>query len=153
MDNILNEYIKCANEKLLSAYIFLFNSILETGYMPESWLKGTIHPTYKGKGQPSEPNSYRPIYILACLDKLFTAILNLRITKFIDDNKLLGENQAGFRKNYSCSDHRFTLYNLINILKNEKSPTFLLLCGFFTGFWQSVKGRFGVKITCLRCQW
>ena len=33
-DNILNEYIKSTKEKLLPVYIFLFNSILDTGYMP-----------------------------------------------------------------------------------------------------------------------
>ena len=83
-DNILNEYIKSTKDKLLPVNIFLFNSILDTGYMPESWLKGSINPIYKGKGQPSDPNNYRPITILSCLGKLFIAILNLRITKFMN---------------------------------------------------------------------
>ena len=98
--------------------------------MPESWLKGSINPIYKGKGQPSDPDSYRPITILSCLGKLFTAILNLRITKFIEDNELLRENQAGFRKDYSCADHMFTLYNVINILKKKKRKLFCCFVDF-----------------------
>ena len=94
-DNILNEYIKSTKDRLLPVYVFLFNAILDTGHMPETWLSGTIYPIYKGKGQSSEPNNYRPIPILSCLGKLFTAILNNRINIFLEENNLLKENQAG----------------------------------------------------------
>ena len=43
-DNILNEYIKSTKDKLLPVYVFLFNAILDTGHIPESWLSGTIYP-------------------------------------------------------------------------------------------------------------
>ena len=57
--------------------------------MPESWLIGSITSIYKGKGSPSDPGNYRPITILSCLGKLFTAILNTRITKFLEENVIL----------------------------------------------------------------
>ena len=133
-DNILNEYIKSTKDKLLPIYIFLFNSILDTGYMPESWLIGAIKPIYKGKGSPCDPGNYRPITILSCLGKLFTAVLNTRITKFLEENDIINENQAGFRKRFSCFDHIFTLNTLINILKNKKQKLFCCFVDFSQAF-------------------
>ena len=67
IDNILNEYIKNSEDLILPIYVFLFSAILDTGYMPESWLIGSVTPIYKGKGSPSDPGYYRPITILSCL--------------------------------------------------------------------------------------
>ena len=41
------------------------------------WL--SIKPIYKNKGNPLDPKNVRPITILSCLDKLFTAILNEKL--------------------------------------------------------------------------
>ena len=45
--------------------------------------------------------------------KLYSYILNKRLTQWIEDNKLLNEAQAGFRRNYSTIDHVFTLLALV----------------------------------------
>ena len=65
-------------------YIKLFNLIFEYGLVPESWSVGTIKPIYKNKGDPKMPENYRPITILSCLGKLFTAIINKRLNKYAD---------------------------------------------------------------------
>jgi len=114
-DNILNEFIKSTKHILMPVYIKLFNCVLETGFIPQSWLNGIIIPIFKNKGDPKDPNNYRPITILSCLGKLFTSILNDRLTLFLNENNSLDENQAGFRKGYSCSDHIFALHSLIEI--------------------------------------
>lgn len=62
---------------------------------------------------PGRSKPYSPI--LSCLGKLFTSVLNNRLTAFLEENNILDENQAGFRKGYSCSDHIFTLHALIEI--------------------------------------
>ena len=133
-DNILNEYIKSTKDRLLPVYVFLFNAILDTGHMPETWLSGTIYPIYKGKCQSSEPNNYRPITILSCPEKLFTAILNNRINIFLEENNLLKENQAGFRKGSACSDHLFSMNCLFNILKRRKHKLFCCFVDFSQAF-------------------
>ena len=133
-DNILNEYIKSTKNLLLPLYLKLFNSVLDTGFIPDTWLEGTIIPIYKNKGDPKDPNNYRPITILSCLGKLFTSILNNRLTTFLEENNILNENQAGFRKHYSCSDHIFTLHALINILKRRKQKLFVAYVDFSAAF-------------------
>ena len=50
IDNILNEYIKNSKAVLLPFYVQLFNSILDTGIIPTSWVEGIIIPLYKNKG-------------------------------------------------------------------------------------------------------
>ena len=154
-DNILNEYLKSTKEIFLPVYESLFNKIFDSGILPTSWLEGSITPIYKNKGDSSDPANYRPITILSCLGKVFTAVLNNRLTDFIDTHKLLNENQAGFRKEYSTSDHIFVLSSLIEIIKSKKKH---LSCAFVdfsqafdtvwrNGLWckhllNSVKGKF-----------
>lgn len=126
-DKIINEYLKSTKDILLPTYCKLFNSVLETGHIPKVWLEGSIIPIYKNKGDSKDPANYRPITILSCFGKLFTSILNQRLTKFLEDNNLLDQNQAGFRKGYSCSDHIFTLHCLFEIVRKRKHKLF---CGF-----------------------
>ena len=71
-DSILNEYIKTTKTLFLPLYTFLFNAVLDSGTLPDSWLIGKIRPIFKNKGDPLLPENYRPITLLSCLGKLFT---------------------------------------------------------------------------------
>ena len=126
-DEIINEYIKVTKSKMLPIYVGLFNLILNTGTIPEIWSHGKIMPIYKNSGNSTDPNNYRPISILSCLGKLFTALLSERLNTFMEEDEILKENQAGFRKHYSTTDHIFSLYSLLEILKYEKKKLF---CSF-----------------------
>ena len=108
-------------------YVKLFNIILETGNIPEVWTTGIIRPIYKNKGSPQDCNNYRPITILSHLGKLFTSLLNNRLNKYLEENTILEENQAGFRAKYATTDHIFVLYKLIDLLR---AKTKLLLRRF-----------------------
>ena len=101
------EYTKSTKELFLPTYKKLFNVVFDSGIIPHSWLEGTIRPIYKNKGDPKLVQNYSPITILSCLGKLFTAILNKRLTLYLDNNETILENQAGFRKGYATTDHIF----------------------------------------------
>ena len=120
LDNILNEYIKLTKERMLPLYTTLFNIILNTGNIPEQWLIGIIKPIYKNKGESTDSSNYRPITLLSCLGKLFTSLLSERLNEYVEENVILQENQAGFRKNYSTLDHIFSLHALIELMAFEK---------------------------------
>ena len=77
-------------------YVCLLNYILDSGILPDSWLTGNFFPIYKNKGDPSLPENYRPITILSCLGKLFSSVLNARLTRFLDEFEILSETQTGF---------------------------------------------------------
>lgn len=59
---IINEYIKATSDQFFVVYEKLFNIILESGIVPESWLIGNIIPIYKNKGDSNDPKHFRPIY-------------------------------------------------------------------------------------------
>ena len=116
---------------MLPIYEVLFNIIIDIiidhGVIPSSWLEGIIRPIFKKTGDISNPENYRPISILSCFGKLFTSVLNARLTKFVDSHDTLEENQARFRKGYSTSDHVFALHALIELLKTRKKKLFCCL--------------------------
>ena len=64
---------------MVPIYIKLFNIVFDSGIIPESWTCGVIKPIYKKKGSPEDPSNYRPITLLSCIGKLFTAIINNRL--------------------------------------------------------------------------
>ena len=70
----------------------------------------------------SVPDNYRGISLLNICSKLYSFVLNKRITKWIDDNEIIGEEQAGFRQERSTFDHIFTLLALIQkqLLRHRK---------------------------------
>ena len=119
IDNVINEFLKYSPEIYKELILKLFNLILKTGIIPSEWCISFISPIYKNKGEKSDPNNYRGISIISCLGKLFTALINERLTKFTDLNEIIGEEQAGFRSGYSTQDHIFTLHAIIEIYLNH----------------------------------
>ena len=126
-DELYNEYLKASVVPCIDIYVKLFNCILDTGKFPEKWSVGLVVPLYKNKGDKNDCNNYRGITLLSCLGKLFTSIINERLRIFCENNKVVHENQAGFRSNYSTIDHVFSLKSLIDLffVKRQK-----LYCAF-----------------------
>ena len=100
----------------------------------------------------SDPDNYRGITLLNIIGKLFTALINRRLKIFLESNKLLGNEQAGFRAGFSTMDHIFTLHMLIELYKSRSKK---LWCAFVdykkafdlvdrTALWRKVIG-IGVK--------
>jgi len=133
-DFICNEYIKSTQHILLPTYTQLFNIVLDTGVIPSSWSEGYIIPIFKNKGSPSQPENYRPITILSCLGKLFTSVLNARLTEFTKHYEVINESQAGFRAEYSTTDHIFTLHTLFELLRARKQKLFVGFLDFSRAF-------------------
>ena len=86
---------------MLPIYVKQFYIVFDTGVIPESWLTGNILPIYKNKGITQNPENYRPITLLSCLGKVFTAILNNRLNDYSNDKHIISDFQAGFRKGFS----------------------------------------------------
>jgi hypothetical protein len=116
IDGVINEYIKHTIDDMLHIYVLLFGIIFDKGIIPESWGKGILIPIFQNKGSKSDPNSYRVVTLNSCISKMFSAVLNNRLTKFSDEFELITNAQAGLRKGFSTNDNRiFILHALISI--------------------------------------
>ena len=112
-DMIENEMIKTALPFISKTAVKIFNVLLKTGHFPDSWTEGMIVPIHK-QGNSSDPNNYRGITFNRYLSKLFSHVLNERISKFLEDKSFIGREQAGFRKNHRTSDQLFILKTIID---------------------------------------
>ena len=105
-----------------------------------AFVLGKPSPGQKRGREKSIPEDYRPITVLSCLSKLFTSILNNKLTQFLDLFDWLNENQAGFRKGYSTIDHIFSLNTLIELFKAQNKKFFCAFIDFsqaFDSVWRS----------------
>jgi hypothetical protein len=114
-DNIMNEYIYISMSKHLIKPVLckLFNTILNTGNFPEIWLRSIIIPVFK-KGNQNDPGNYRGISLVSHMGKLFTSLLNNRLTKWSENSSVLTDVQFGFRPGFGTTDAIFSLHSLIS---------------------------------------
>ena len=115
LDNVLNEFIVNAPISVRLLIVAIFNNILNLEYFPDCWAKGGIVPIHKS-GDKSVANNYRGITLLSCLGKLFTRVMNTRMTKWADRYDKVNESQFGFRKGKGTTDCLFILHALIELL-------------------------------------
>ena len=71
LDNIVNEHLKSTIQVIILIYKKLFNLILDTGIVPESWTCGVIKLIFENKSNPADPGKYCPITLLSCFGKFF----------------------------------------------------------------------------------
>ena len=123
-DMIPYEILKQHDVKILCYK--LFDKILEYSAMPSAWLLATITPVPKGAGKdPRVPLNYRGISLMSCVCKIYTSILNNRIINYGEEVGMFEDEQNGFRKKRSCTDHQFVLSSVIRNRLHLQKPTFL----------------------------
>lgn len=80
------------------------NKVWNTGKIPERWRVARIVPIYKGGGIEQTAN-YRGISLLDSGHKVLTNILAERLNSWLEEEKVFGESQAGFRRHRRTRDH------------------------------------------------
>ena len=133
LDNVFPEFIKYIPDSLTKIITLFFNKILDTGEVPDDWAVSVYQPIYK-KGDKTNPNNYRGVSLASCMCKLFTAILAQRIEANVEKRDVLGNEQAGFRKNIGCIDQAFILSSLINIHLARKKKLYLTFIDYEKAF-------------------
>ena len=90
-----------------------------------TWLRAIVNPIPKRSGKdPYVPSNYRGISLLSCLSKTYISLISERINKLCEINDILVDEQNGFRKGRSCSDHLFTLTSIIKHRISQNKSTF-----------------------------
>ena len=67
-------------------------------------MEGCKSPAHTKKGKKCLPQNYRPIAIVSLLSKIMEFSINLQIVKYLKKNRILSDNQYGFRRCRSTGD-------------------------------------------------
>lgn len=84
------------------------------------------------KGDAKSISNYRPISLMPCLYKVFSATLLRRLTKIIDENQPV--EQAGFIRGFSTMDHIHTLKIIIDKYNEYNKPLYISFIDYSKAF-------------------
>ena len=118
-DLISNEMILCLLEVQPQLLVKLFNTIFSTNAKIEQWSVSIITPIFK-TGSKMDPSNYRGISLLSCLGKLFSAILNQRLLRYVLEKKILKAEQLGFLAGNRTSDSHIIIHTLLQYYCHQK---------------------------------
>ena len=134
------------NNKSCEVLAVLFNKVFDTG-VPPVWLRALIKPIPKGSAvDPRLPSQYKGISLLSAVGKLFSCIINARISMYLETNKLIVGEQNGFRPKRSCEEHIFTISPLIKTRNSLKESTFVTFIDFEKAFDKVDRRRMLLKL-------
>lgn len=115
-DNISSNAIRAAGEVMIPVIRHLVNLSLVSGVFPASWRKTKIKPLFKGKGQATAPENFRPIAILAATSKILEKAATEQVTRYFVGNHLINENHHAYQTNRSTTTALQHLVDNINEL-------------------------------------
>ena len=144
-DLLLNEFFIHGNSILCPYLLQLFNKIFELGYFPQGWSEGFVVPLHK-KGSINDEHNYRGITLLSTLGKLFTRILNNRLSEWAENYGVYVEAQAGFRAHMGTTDNIFVLHGIITHMLNQGKQLFCAFVDFTKAFDYIVRDNLWAKL-------
>ena len=115
-------FLKIFNNQFSYLLTTLFNDCISEGVFPDELKIAKVLPLFKS-GDKDCINNYRPISILPIFSKIFEKLIQSRLIKFFDKEKVLYDGQFGFRKKRSTIQAlNVSISNVINSLeKRHKS--------------------------------
>ena len=123
-DQVTNEMIAHLGVKAKHIALSFINRTWRESKVPSQWRTAKITPVLK-KGKPTgQPSSYRPISLTSCFGKIAEKMVNRRLYHWLEQNRVLNNNQAGFRKKSRTEDQLFRMIqNIIDGFQEKKSTT------------------------------
>ncbi|CAC5401696.1 unnamed protein product [Mytilus coruscus] len=114
------------NDTAIELLYQILSGCFQLGKVPLEWTRGIINPILKPNADDERiPLNYRGITLISVPCKIYCIILNQRISKWLEDNNHLCEEQNGFRKGRSCEEHIQALYLTLNDRKISRLSTHL----------------------------
>ena len=87
--------LKHSDTSIIDFLVVYFNKLFDSGVFPKEWSKSIIVPIYK-KGDENQPDNYRGIALTSVISKVYTHILNKRLSNWAETENKIIEEQAGF---------------------------------------------------------
>ena len=119
-DNIPNQVLKECADDIAPALTQIFQRSLDTGQLPDVWLKANVTCVYK-KGDKHQAENYRPISLKSVISKILEHIVCKNIMDHLENNNILTNLNHGFRSGYSCETQLLITVN--DLLKSQNNGT------------------------------
>uniref|UniRef100_A0A0A9Y6A7 RNA-directed DNA polymerase from mobile element jockey n=1 Tax=Lygus hesperus TaxID=30085 RepID=A0A0A9Y6A7_LYGHE len=133
-DQIPYEFFKGMDVECLQILLNFFNEVFESDEAPKSFGRSVIFPLFK-KVARNIVNNYRGISFMNTLAKVYAGLLLERLSLWMEEEGVLNEYQAGFRKNFSTIDNIFNLTSLVKIkLRIKRSRVYAFFIDFASVF-------------------
>ena len=130
-DRITSDMLKADPTASAKCLVELFNIVWTKEEVPENWQKGIIIKLPK-KGDLSECGNWRGINLLSVPGKVFCRVLLHRIKASVE--RILREEQAGFRGGRSCVDQIFVVRTIIEQSLEWNSSLYINFIDFEKAF-------------------
>ena len=115
-------------ESVYRIYLEIINLSISLSEFPSSEKVAFIKPTYKGKGDTNDLNSYRPISNLSYLSKLIETIISEQLWSHVREINVIPENQSAYRANHSTETTLCSIMNdMVNIVDEGKCGILIML--------------------------
>ena len=118
--------LKIVQDYLCKPLQKLFNCSLTTGTVPDKFKLAHVIPVFK-KGSQTCVSNYRPISLLSCFNRLLEKLMYKRLFNFLDNKKILFDNQYGFRTKHSTTQATLLIIDKIQRAIEERNYS----CGIF----------------------
>lgn len=126
--------LKNCSDKFKSIIAYLFNFSILTCKIPEDWKTAVVTPLFKNKGLTDDMNNYRGISVLPPFAKLFEKLLHKQISNYLNVNKILSNDQHGFRSNHGCESALHEIISQMNSIKSKRLIGLFLFIDFKKAF-------------------
>ena len=112
LDNFDNRLLKEIKLEIAKPLTHIINQSFENGNFPSELKKSLVIPIYKSGDQKMIAN-YRPITLISNFAKIIEKIVKNKFVKYLEKNKIISENQFGFRDGRGTHDVLFKLTNCV----------------------------------------
>ena len=101
-DGVPNILLKQLKHEVSPILLQIFTKSLETGSIPDAFLKAYVKPVKKPLKPRSDPASYRPLSLTSNIAKFLEKVVKKQLVYHMEKNNILSNAQHGFRSNRSC---------------------------------------------------
>ena len=131
-DGLVNEIIQLLDADGEERLLAFYNHSWANAVIPSDWKHATVVSIYKGKGDDSNPGSYRPISLLNVTYKIYASMIQARLAQNLDDK--LRPNQFGFRAARGTKHPLFILRRAMEWSTMTKTPLHFLFLDWKQAF-------------------
>ena len=125
-DLLPNKILKMSSLHLI--LLKLMNMCFQLSMVPGSWQQAIIAPIPKSSTKdPYMPLNYRGISLLSCIYKMYSSLINNRVSRYCESDGFIVDEQNGFRPGRSCIDQ---VYSMTAVLRNRIYDKLSTYCAF-----------------------